>query len=165
MTQTELSAEVLRLLQANGRMSAAEMADRLMTSQARISEAIADLEGTGVLIGYAALVNDEKLPSPPVRAIIEVEVQPERDGGFDRVARMISRFPEVKSVYLVSGHYDLRLEVVGETMQAIGSFVASKLAPMSGVRATATHFLLKKYKETGFVLEETEEYERLKITP
>ena len=165
MATKEIQQKILRLLEENARISTDEIADRLQLTANQAAEIIKAMEDEGKILGYHALVDSEFLGEAGVRAIIEVEVQPERDGGFDRVAKAVSKFDEVVSVFLVSGRYDLRLEVVGETLQEVASFVASKLAPLEGVRATATHFLLKKYKDAGFVLEKDEEYERLKVTP
>ena len=165
MSKKTLRQELIRLLRVNARMPESEMADRLRVSVETVQQTIAEMEQEGIIMGYGTLVNEEKLDGTSVRAIIEVEVQPERDGGFDRVARLISRFSEVKAVYLVSGRYDLRLEVVGESLQEVASFVASKLAPLQGIKSSDSHFLLKKYKEAGFKLHEEEEYERLPIVP
>ncbi len=165
MNANEKRQAVLGLLQANGRMGVREIAERLCLEEQEVASLIGAMERDGTISGYCALVNPDVAGDGQVRAIIEVEVQPERDGGFDRVARAIGRFDEVRDVYLVSGRYDLRLEVVGDSLQQIAYFVASKLAPIDGVKATATHFLLKKYKEAGFMLDKGEEYERLKISP
>ncbi|MCK5801197.1 MAG: Lrp/AsnC family transcriptional regulator [Lentisphaeria bacterium] len=165
MAPEDLNAQILRLLRRNARMSATEMAARLDVTAEAVAEAVAQMETNSTIMGYSAVINADRLPEQEVRAIIEVEVQPQRDGGFDNVAMRISKFPEVHSVYLVSGRYDLRLEVVGTSLQDIGSFVASKLASQEGVKATATHFLLKKYKEAGVKLQEDEQYERLKVVP
>ncbi len=165
MDTTGLKQKILDLLHENARLSNGEIADRLAITADEVAGSIADLERDQVLTGYHAVINQDALPSSKVRAIIEVEVQPERDGGFDRVAKLISKFDEVENVFLVSGRYDLRLEVVGDSLQQVAFFVASKLAPLSGVQATATHFILKKYKEAGFEFEKDEEYERLKVTP
>jgi DNA-binding Lrp family transcriptional regulator len=165
MDIADTKRKILHLLQSNARTSNREIGDRLQMSETDVARLIAEMEQDCTIMGYHALVNQEALHDAPVRAIIEVEVQPERDGGFDRIARMVGRFAEVTDVYLVSGRYDLRLEVVGDSLQEVAFFVASKLAPLEGIRGTATHFLLKKYKEAGFALEKDEEYERLKVTP
>lgn len=165
MKQDERHDAVLRLLRHNARLSTAEMAVRLELTAAEVTAAVAELEQAGVILGYQALVNEEKLGPVPVRALIEVEIRPERDGGFDHVAHRISKFPEVETVYLISGRCDLQLLVVGESLQEVAFFVASKLAPLEGVRSTATHFLLKRYKEAGVALHEDEVYERLKVVP
>ncbi|MFO7822022.1 MAG: Lrp/AsnC family transcriptional regulator [Lentisphaeria bacterium] len=165
MASKEIQQKIMSLLQGNARMPDEEIADRLQLKPQQVREIIRSLETEGEILGYHALVDAEFKGDTSVRAIIEVEVQPERDGGFDRVAKTISKFDEVVSVFLVSGRYDLRLEVVGPTLQEVAAFVASKLAPLNGVQATATHFMLKKYKDAGFVLEKDKAYERLKISP
>lgn len=165
MATEKLKKSILQLLHENARISAREIADRLDISPEQAEAIIDGLEREGLVMGYRALVNTEYLRENEVRAIIEVEVQPERDGGFDRVARAISKFDKVVSVFLISGRYDLRLEVVGESLEEVASFVSSKLAPMTGIKSTVTHFLLKKYKDAGIILEKDEEYERLQVSP
>ncbi len=165
MTHIELRRKIIKLLQQNARLNNEEIAERLQSDPQTVAELIAELEDEKIIIGYHALINDELSGNGEVKALIEVQVLPERDGGFDRVARAISRFNEVRSVYLVSGQYDLRVEVEGESLQQLAFFVSSRLAPIEGVQSTATHFLLKKYKDSGFTVEKDEDYERLKISP
>jgi DNA-binding Lrp family transcriptional regulator len=156
---------IVKLLQTNARMSTCEIADRLSIDEAEVSSLIAAMESDGTILGYCAMVNSDAIDNDETRAIIEVEVHPERDGGFDRIANTIGRFREVEAVYLVSGRYDLRLEITGQSLREIAFFVASKLASIDGVKSTATHFLLKKYKEAGFMVDKDENYERLKVAP
>jgi len=165
MKKTELRRQILHVLQRNARLSNAAVAERLKASRATVAKAVKEMEKDGTIIGYYTLINETILDPGTVRAIIEVEVQPERDGGFDHIAQRLGKFPEVETVHLVSGRYDLRLEVVGDSLNEVASFVASKLAPLNGVKSTVTHFLLKKYKEAGFRLQEDETYERLKVVP
>jgi len=165
MDKKEKRNAILALLQQNARFSERAIAERLDTSAEDVAETIGELEREGAILGYYALVNEEKLGETGVSAIIEVAVQPERDGGFNRVAQTISKFPEVKTVLLVSGTHDLQLEVVGTSLQEVAGFVASKLAPLDGIKSTVTHFLLKRYKEAGFIFHEDETYERLKVVP
>lgn len=165
METAELRKQILRLLQRNARIGNATVAERLEVPRTTVTKLIKEMERDGTIIGYYTLVNETAIDPGTVRAIIEVEVQPERDGGFDHIAQRISKFPEVETVHLVSGRYDLRLEVVGASLHEVAAFVASKLAPLDGVKATVTHFLLKKYKEAGFRLQEDETYERLKVVP
>lgn len=165
MEKNENRQDIVKLLQVNARMSVKEIADRLAIEEAEVASLITALERDGTILGYCAMVNSDAIDDDETRAIIEVEVQPERDGGFDRVASTIGRFREVQAVYLVSGRYDLRLEITGQSLREIAFFVASKLAPIEGVKSTATHFLLKKYKEAGFMLDKEENYERLKVAP
>jgi len=164
MEKSILKKEIVSLLCRNARMPENEIAGRLAVSDEEVNSVILELEKDGVIVGYTAIVNDE-CKSGEVRAIIEVEVQPERDTGFDNVAERLAHFPEVRSVYLVSGKYDLRLEVVGKSLQDVASFVAGKLACQDGVKSTATYFLLKKYKESGVQFTKEEKHERLKIVP
>jgi DNA-binding Lrp family transcriptional regulator len=160
-----MKKEVLRLLDKNARISAKDIADRLDSDEKTVNEIIIGLEKDGVIKGYKVIVDENTVSGDIVKALIEVRVRPERDGGFNRVAERISKFPEVVSLYLVSGGYDLQLEVKGDTLQEVAEFVSSKLATIDGVISTATHFLLKKYKESGLILHDGEEYERLKVTP
>jgi DNA-binding Lrp family transcriptional regulator len=165
MGKHELKQDILRLLRRNARAPEQEIADRLNIEPADVKALIAELEADRQLLGYSAVIADGALQDREVSAIIEVEVQPERDTGFDRIAENLCRFPEVRSACLVSGRYDLRLHVVGQSLQDVAHFVASKLASQPGVRATATHFMLKTYKEAGIQFHEEEEYERLKVVP
>ncbi len=161
-----LRADVLELLQRNARMSDQEIADRLQSTPAAIKALIAEMRKDGTILGFSTLVRDDGKTGPgKVKAIIEVAVQPERDAGYDRIARAICNFPEVRTVYLVSGKSDFQVEVVGDSLQEVAEFVASKLSPLDGVRSTATYFLLKKFKEAGFALTEEEKHERLKVVP
>lgn len=160
----DLAANVLGILKKNARLSEQEIADRLNVSRSDVVSAIMDLEGSGAILGYTAIT----APTPnsrEVHAMIEVQVQPERDEGFDRIANRLAKFSEVVSVHLMSGHYDLWLEVVGDSLQDVAYFVASKLSPQPGVKSTSTLFLLKKYKESGILLEKDEQYERLQVSP
>ncbi len=163
MNENERNEKILSLLRREARMPVQEIADRLAISAQEAADAIAQMEADGRILGYAALTGDAEDGS--TRAIIEVQIQPERDTGFDSVAQRICKFPEVVSAYLVSGRYDLHLEVVGKSLQDVAHFVASKLSTQPGVKSCATLFLLKKYKEAGIDLEkEDDDYGRLKIT-
>lgn len=157
--------KILRLLKENARMSLKELAARAGGTSEAVEKAIAELEARQIIQGYTAIVNESALPEHPVRAIIEVKVTPRRDGGFDEVAKRIGRFPEVSRLYLVSGGYDLLLEIEGDTLQEVASFVSERLSTIDGVLSTSTSFQLKKYKESGRLLSEDGEYERLKICP
>lgn len=161
----DVNKKILNLLAQNARISNAEVAARLDVNEKQIESAIAEMERQGIICGYRAILNDEIIKSNRVRALIEVRVIPERDGGFNNVAKRICRFPEVSDVYLVSGDYDLHLEITVDSLQEVASFVHSKLATIGGVKSTATIFLLKKYKEGGKIIDGEESYERLKITP
>ena len=149
-------------MKRDARISVEELAARLAVAPSKIEKAIEELESDGTIVGYAAIVGDDQVKS--TRAIIEVQIQPERDAGFDNIAERICKFDEVVSAYLVSGRYDLHLEVVGNSLQEVAHFVASKLSTQPGVKSCATLFLLKKYKESGIEFSKEEDYERLKIT-
>ena len=156
---------ILNALVKNAKTTAADLAEQLGASEQEVAAEIADLEKQNIIRGYHALVNEDNLHEKPGKAIIEVRVRPEREGGFDRIARRLSNFPQVTALYLMSGGYDLMLEVRGADLNEVASFVSSKLATIDGVLSTATHFLLKKYKESGVMLLEEEHDERLKIVP
>ena len=129
MTDQMKLEKILGLLQKNARLQAADIAERLILDVTEVEELIARCEKDGTIHGYHALVNPDAMP-PQVRALIEVSVQPQRDLGFDHIARNFSRFPEVVDVTLVSGTFDLMLTVVGDTLAEVANFVSSKLAPM-----------------------------------
>ncbi len=161
----EKREKILELLQQNARLTASEISDRLNFDVDEIESTIKRCETENIIRGYYTLINEDNYHVKKVRALIEVSVRPERDGGFDRVARNIGKFSEVTDVMLISGNCDLQLIVVGESLNEVANFVAQKLAPLDGVLSTRTHFMLKKYKEAGFQFEDDEDYERLKITP
>ncbi|MBR2642322.1 MAG: Lrp/AsnC family transcriptional regulator [Lentisphaeria bacterium] len=160
-----MEKKILRLLQDDCRLSAQEIAERIGAEEALVKDMIRKMEADQVILGYTAVVADDRLPDAKVRALIEVKVKPQRDGGFDEVARRIARFPEVVRLYLVSGGYDLLLEVEGDSLQTVAGFVSARLATIDGVLSTATSFQLKKYKESGKIMSQEDEYERLPVTP
>ncbi len=161
----ELKKQLLRLLSQDARMAVSDIAERLDVTEETVSAAIKELEDANEIVGYCALIDESVLPEAAVKAIIEVKIRPERDGGFDRIARRLSKFPQVTSLYLMSGGFDLMVEVRGATLNDVAMFVSSKLATIDGVLSTATHFLLKKYKEAGKLYQEEESNERLQVTP
>jgi DNA-binding Lrp family transcriptional regulator len=161
----DLKKEILRLLAENGSLEAADIAERLHVTKKSAQKAVSELETDGVIVGYRAMFDETVLPETAVKAIIEVKTNPDRDNGFDRLAKRISKFSKVESVYLVSGSYDLLLEVHGESLKDVAEFVSSKLATIDGVMSTSTQFLLKKYKELGKMMQNEEHKERLNITP
>ncbi|HRR25494.1 MAG TPA: Lrp/AsnC family transcriptional regulator [Acidobacteriota bacterium] len=156
--------EILRILQENARESVENIARMLDLPVDEVASRIKQFEEAGVIRGYQAIVDEEKIGVRAVTAVIEVKVTPERRHGFDTVARRIAEFPEVRSLYLVSGTFDLLLFVQGSTLQEVAGFVSSKLAPMEGVTSTCTHFMLKTYKDRGLIMEPSETYEKLKIS-
>ena len=157
--------ELLRILQGNALESHEHIARMLDLPQAEISRRIAEYEKTGVIRGYQAVLNEDKLELDKVTAVIEVKVTPQREGGFDTIAERISRFPEVTSAHLMSGTYDLLLFVEGRTLREVAGFVSERLAPLEGVVATSTHFMLKTYKRFGVLMHEGISDERLTVSP
>ena len=157
--------EILKILRMNARESTSDIAKMLDRPQAEVEKEISQLEKTGIIKGYQAIVDEDSLDNNQVTALIEVDVTPRREDGFDHIARRIAGFPEVKSMYLMSGNYDLLLFVGGENLREVASFVSAKLAPLEGVISTTSHFMLKTYKNNGVLMETREEYEKLKITP
>ncbi len=145
--------EILALLQENARLSVADMAAMTKKTEAEVSEIMNQLEKDGIILKYAAIVNPEKLSGTVVRerAEIEIQVVPQREHGFDAIAERIYRFPQVKSVYLMSGDYDLKVVVEGDSVRDIGFFVARKLSTLEGVRGTRTTFILQTYKENDIL--------------
>ena len=157
--------ELLKILKSNALESAENIGKMLNLSADDVRARIADYEKKGIIRGYQAIVNEDVLKIDRVTAVIEVRVSPEREGGFNAIASRISKFSEVQSIYLVSGDYDLLLFVVGRDLKEVAFFVSEKLATIDGVQGTATHFMLKTYKHHGVLMEEQDEYERLKVSP
>jgi DNA-binding Lrp family transcriptional regulator len=146
--------EILEVLEKNGRITEEQIAVMLGKSVEDVKEAIRKMEADNIIVGYNTLVNWEKTDKESVTALIEVKVTPQRGEGFDKVAERIYRFPEVKACYLMSGGFDLTVIIEGRTMKEVAYFVAEKLAPLESVLSTATHFVLKKYKDKGTIFEE-----------
>ncbi len=143
--------EILEILEKNGRATPAEIAAMTGKSEADVAAAVTAYEKNHVITAYSALVNWEKTESERVIALIEVKVTPQMDRGFDKVAERIYSFPEVKACYLMSGGFDLTVVIEGRTLKEVALFVAEKLAPIPDVTSTATHFILRKYKDKGVV--------------
>ncbi|MFC1594266.1 Lrp/AsnC family transcriptional regulator [Candidatus Omnitrophota bacterium] len=158
--------EILEILENDARITPEEIAKMTRKKVATVKKAIKKFEKDGVILKYKTVINKEMLreQTPKVRALIEVNVAPQKDVGFDYLAERIYQFPEVNSCYLVSGSYDLLLIVEGKDIHTVSNFVASKLAPMENVRGTTTHFLLKKYKEDNQILKKRERSKRLAIS-
>jgi DNA-binding Lrp family transcriptional regulator len=157
---------VLKLLLEGSRLDPAQMAQILNLPDTEINRQLAELKAQRVLLGWAPVLNLSDEESGVVSAVIEVRITPERGGGFNRLAERISRFDEVESCYLMSGGYDLMVFVNGRSLQRVAAFVSEKLSTIEGVLSTATHFMLRTYKEHGFLLEgKAEETDRLKVAP
>jgi len=145
--------EIFEILENNARLTADEIAVMTGISQAEVESTIKKAEEERTILKYKTLINWGKLGDEPVLALVEVKVTPQKEAGFDSLAERIYRFPEARSVYLVSGTYDLAVLVSASTMHEVAAFVTEKLAPLEGIQGTVTHFLLKKYKEDGEVFE------------
>ncbi|MEM9080351.1 MAG: Lrp/AsnC family transcriptional regulator [Verrucomicrobiota bacterium] len=156
---------MLELLRREGRQSLASLASRFGKSEDEVKAQVAAWEEEGLILGYQAVVNTEKLEDAGVTAFIEVKLTPERGGGFDRAAGRIAKFEQVENCYLASGGYDLMVVVRGKDLMEVARFVSEKLSSLEGVLSTATHFRLKTYKENGFLFEGGDEGERLPVTP
>jgi DNA-binding Lrp family transcriptional regulator len=157
--------ELLRILEENSRLSTEEIATMTSLARAEVERRIGALEATQVIKRYSTVVNWEKAGNGEVSAIIELKVSPERDFGYDRIAERLSRFRQVKSLRLITGTYDLQLIVTGKNMQDVSRFVSEHVAPMDRIRETATHIIMKSYKENGNTFFEQPETERLPISP
>jgi DNA-binding Lrp family transcriptional regulator len=157
--------ELLKILKENALESPANLARMLNISEKEVKKRIAGYEAAGIIRGYQAIINSDQLDPNSVRAVIEVKITPERDGGFNRVAARISKFSEVESLFLMSGTYDLLIFASGHNLREVANFVSEKLATIEGVLSTSTHFMLKTYKNHGVLMEKETRNERLKVSP
>ncbi len=147
-----MNTQLLKLLEQNARYSDADLATMLGISEAEVSAEIEQLKKDGVIRGFKTVVDWERLDSAYVSALIELKVTPQADSGFEDTAKKVMKYDEVESVYLMSGGYDLCVMVKGKTFQEVAMFVGKVLAPMKGVVSTATHFVLRRYKELDVIL-------------
>lgn len=148
-------SDVLKLLAEGERLSTKQMGEVLGLSVAEIEAELEFLKEQKILLGWIPVLHPDHGAEEAVRAVIEVKISPEREGGFDRIAERISKFDRVESCYLMSGSYDLLVVLRAQNLKRVASFVFEKLAPIEGVTSTATHFMLKAYKEQGHLLEQT----------
>ena len=162
---TKLQSELLEILKEDCRISLETVATMTGESLETVAEAIQDMEEKRIILRYSPVVNWDLTERERVEAMIEVKVTPQRDMGFDAVAKRIYRFDEVKSVYLMSGSYDLLVLVEARTLRELAGFVSAKLSTLEQVTGTATSFVLKRYKEEGMVFEGEEQDRRLVISP
>ena len=156
---------LLKLLRNNAALKPAELGALLNVSEKEVTTKITAYERDQVILGYRTILNEEKLGVEIVRAVIEVKITPEREGGFNRLAERIAKYSEVSSCYLMSGGYDLLVVIEGNTLREVASFVSEKLATIHGVISTATHFMLKPYKEQGVLMNRERNEERLAVSP
>ena len=155
-----MDKEILKILEDDARTTTKQISAMTGRSSAEVSRLIKQAEKDRVILKYKAIINWDKVENEQVQALIEVKLTPEKDVGFDSIAERIYRFPQTRTVYLVSGTYDLFVLVTGKTNQEIADFVSQKLSRIEGVQATVTQFLLKRYKEDGELIEEKEEVKR-----
>ena len=157
--------QIFEALEKDARLTPEQISTMTGMPASEVKKAIRKAEQDRAILKYKAVVDWTKLGEEQVWALVEVKVIPQRNVGFDAIAERIYRFPEARSVYLASGTYDLAVLVAGKTMQEIAVFVSEKLAPLEAVQGTVTHFILKKYKEDGEILEGGEGVKRLPVTP
>jgi DNA-binding Lrp family transcriptional regulator len=156
---------LLKLLHENAAIKPGQLAKMLNQTEEEIAAKIRAYEASQTILGYRAILNEEKIDGDRVRAVIEVKITPERGGGFDRLAERIAKHAEVRSCYLMSGGYDLLVVVEGADLREVASFVSQKLSTIQGVISTATHFMLKIYKDHGMLVAGQEPEERLAVAP
>jgi len=162
----DIKVRLLQALEQNHRITTGALATMLDLTENEVKNIIKELEDVKIILGYVTLIDWEKTGNNDnVTAIIDVQMTPQRDVGFDVIAERICRFPEVTSVYLMSGGYDLSVMVEGTSLKQVAFFVSEKLATMENVQSTATHFVLKKYKQNGIVFNDDKKDHRLVITP
>ena len=156
--------EILRMLENNSRIDLHDLAIMLGTDDSVVLQEIEQMEKEGVICGYPTLINWDKTSLDKVTALIEVSVTPQRGQGFEKLAERICNYPEVKSIYLMSGAFDFVVFLEGKTLKEVSMFVSTKLSTLEAVSGTATHFVLKKYKDHGMILMEKGESNRMKVT-
>ena len=157
--------KILAIIEKNSRMDLKDLAALLGESEAAVANEIADMEKENIICGYHTMINWDNTGNEKVIALIEVKVTPQRGMGFDKIAERIYQYSEVNSVYLMSGAFDFTVIIEGKTMREVAQFVSEKLSPMDSVLSTATHFVLKKYKDHGTIMYEKPGDERMMITP
>ena len=157
--------KILKAIEKNSKIEIKDLAAMLGSTEAEVANEIADMEKENIICGYHTLINWENTSEEKVIALIEVKVTPQRGLGFDKVAERIYNYPEVNAVYLMSGGFDFTVFIEGKTMKEVALFVSNKLAPLDEVQSTATHFVLKKYKDHGIIFDVEKKDERLAIIP
>ena len=157
--------KILAIIEKNSRIDLKDLAALLGESEAAVANEIADMEKENIICGYHTMINWDNTGNEKVIALIEVKVTPQRGMGFDKIAERIYQYSEVNSVYLMSGAFDFTVIIEGKTMREVAQFVSEKPSPMDSVLSTATHFVLKKYKDHGTIMYEKPGDERMMITP
>lgn len=157
--------EILEAIENNCKVTTVDLATMIGSNESDLAKEILEMEKEKIICGYHTLINWDKTNTDKVTALIEVKVTPQRGQGFDKIAERIYRFKEVRAVYLMSGGFDFTVIIEGSTMKDVALFVGQKLAPLESVQSTATHFVLKKYKDYGIILEDETKDERMAVTP
>ena len=157
--------KILAIIEKNSRIDLKDLATLLGENEVAVANEIAQMEKEHIICGYHTLINWDNTSDEKVMALIEVKVTPQRDMGFDKIAERICNYPEVHAVYLISGGYDLLVSLEGKTLKEVSQFVSEKLSTLDSVISTATHFILKKYKDHGTILSSKSESERMLVTP
>lgn len=160
----DMRTQILKYMEKNSKVDPSELAVLLGTNEVTVVNEIAKMEKENIICGYHTLINWEKAGTDSVTALIEVRVTPQRNRGFERIAERIYNYPEVNSVYLISGAYDLLVTIERRTLMEISQFVSDKLSPIDEVISTATHFILKKYKDHGTIMNVKEKEERIPVS-
>ncbi len=161
----DLNQNIISIIKDDARTSNAKIAVMLGVKEAEVKAAVDQMEKAGIIVKYTAVINEDKLGVEKVEALIEVKVSPMHTKGFDSIAEDVYQFDEVKSVYLMSGAYDLAVFIEGRTLKEVASFVSEKLSVMDKVLSTATHFILKRYKSEGVIMERGSDAKRLVVHP
>lgn len=157
--------QILSIVEKNSRIDVKELAVRLGADELQVANELKAMEEEGIICGYHTMIDWEKTSIEKVTALIEVRITPQRGQGFDNIAERIYKYPEVTSVYLISGGYDLLISLEGKSLKEVSSFVSHKLSTLEGVLSTATHFVLRKYKDHGTILTKSYEDTREIMTP
>ncbi len=165
MDKIETRKKILKAIEHEARVDLGELAIRLGLSEAEVANEMSEMEKEGVICGYLTLVDWDRTDSQTVTALIEVRCTPQRGQGFDTIAERIYKYPEVNSVYLISGGFDLMVTLEGKTLKEIATFVTDKLSTQESILSCATHFILRRYKDHGTILAKKYEDERQLITP
>lgn len=159
-----MRTQILKYIEKKSKVDLGELAIMLGTDEVTVANEIADMEKEKIICGYHTLIDWDKAGSEMITALIEVRMTPQRDMGYDRIAERIYNYPEVTSVYLISGSYDLLITLEGWTLKGVSQFVSEKLAPIDAVMSTSTHFILKKYKDHGTIMVPQKKSERMLVT-
>ncbi len=157
--------ELLEILEHNSRVTVSELASMLQKSEYEIEKEISRLEREKIILSYGALINWERFGDDTVTAVIEINLTPQREVGFDAIAERIYRFDEVRTVYLMSGNFDLLVIIEGKSLKDVANFVATRLSTIEGVTQTRSHFMLKAYKKDGVIVDDEEQDRRLVVSP